>query len=97
MSVFVNVGITIIIAQGVYVITGLTGLFSLGQSSFVAVGAYTAGFLATRFEMHPLLCILAGIVVSILVELYYRYSSLRLRHVYFSWPLSPTVMHCRPS
>ena len=26
-SVFVNVGIMIIIAQGVYVITGLTGLF----------------------------------------------------------------------
>ncbi|MGI6567392.1 MAG: branched-chain amino acid ABC transporter permease [Firmicutes bacterium] len=90
-SVFVNVGIMIIIAQGVYVITGLTGLFSLGQSSFVAVGAYTAGFLATRFEMHPLLCILAGIVVSILVSFIIGIPSLRLRHVYFSLA---TIAYC---
>jgi len=90
-SVFVNVGIMIIIAQGVYVITGLTGLFSLGQSSFVAVGAYTAGFLATMYGLHPFLCLLAGMVMSVLVSFVIGIPSLRLRHVYFSLA---TIAYC---
>lgn len=90
-SVFVNVGIMIIITQGVYVLTGLTGLFSLGQSSFVAVGAYTAGVLATRYQLHPYLCVLAGVAASVLVSFIIGLPSLRLRQVYFSLA---TIAYC---
>jgi len=90
-SVFVNVGIMIIIAQGVYVITGLTGLFSLGQSSFVAVGAYTTGVLATRYQLNPYLCVLAGVAAAVLVSFIIGIPSLRLRQVYFSLA---TIAYC---
>ncbi|MGB4337830.1 MAG: branched-chain amino acid ABC transporter permease [Bacillota bacterium] len=90
-NVFVNVGIMIIIAQGVYVLTGLTGLFSLGQSSFVAVGAYTAGMLATRYGLNPYLCVLAGMAAAVVVSFIIGLPSLRLRHVYFSLA---TIAYC---
>lgn len=90
-SVFINVGIMIIIAQGVYILTGLTGLFSLGQSSFVAVGAYTAGVLATRFQANPYLCILGSVTAAVLISFLIGIPSLRLRQVYFS--LS-TIAYC---
>ena len=90
-NVFVNVGIMIIIAQELYVLTGLTGLFSLGQSSFVAVGAYTAGMLATRYGLNPYLCVLAGMAAAVVVSFIIGLPSLRLRHVYFSLA---TIAYC---
>lgn len=46
ITVLTNVGITLVGVLSVFVVTGLTGLFSLGQASFMAIGAYVAGLLA---------------------------------------------------
>lgn len=83
-GVIINVIILAIITQGVYVLTGLTGLFSLGQASFVAVGAYTAGYLSLRFGWPFLLCLLAGVIMSVLISILIGLPSIRLRNVYFS-------------
>lgn len=90
-NIFINAAIMVIITQGVYLLTGLTGLFSLGQASFVAVGAYTAGILATRLLWAPLPAILGGIVASVLVSFLIGIPSLRLRQVYFSLA---TIAYC---
>ena len=41
-----------ILVLGVYLMTGLTGLFSLGQGGFVSIGAYTAAIAFLRFGFH---------------------------------------------
>ena len=38
-----------ILVLGVYLLTGLTGLFSLGQGAFVSIGAYTAAIAYLKF------------------------------------------------
>lgn len=90
-NIFINAALLAIITQGVFLLTGLTGLFSLGQASFVAVGAYTAGLLATRLMWPPALCVLGGIVAAVAVSFLIGIPSLRLRQVYFSLA---TIAYC---
>ena len=60
-----------ILVLGVYLMTGLTGLFSLGQGGFVSIGAYTAAIAYLRFGIpFPLalaLAVLMGAVLGFLV------------------------------
>jgi len=84
ISVLTFTSITIIAILSIYVITGLTGLFSLGQASFMAVGAYFGGVLATRlgFPFVPAMvaAVLGGIVFSLIVGL----PAIRLRRDYIA-------------
>ena len=67
----------------VYLMTGLTGLFSLGQGGFVSIGAYTAAIAYMRFGFpFPLalaMAVLTGAVLGFLVGI----PTLRLRRDYF--------------
>jgi branched-chain amino acid transport system permease protein len=72
-----------ILVLGVYLMTGLTGLFSLGQGGFVSIGAYTAAIAYLRFGIpFPLalaLAVFMGAVLGFLVGI----PTLRLRRDYF--------------
>jgi branched-chain amino acid transport system permease protein len=72
-----------ILVLGVYLMTGLTGLFSLGQGGFVSIGAYTAAIAYLRFGLpFPValaLAVLMGAVLGFLVGI----PTLRLRRDYF--------------
>ena len=72
-----------ILVLGVYLMTGLTGLFSLGQGGFVSIGAYTAAIATMRFGVpFPValaLAVLMGAVLGFLVGI----PTLRLRRDYF--------------
>ncbi|OPZ64996.1 MAG: leucine/isoleucine/valine transporter permease subunit [Firmicutes bacterium ADurb.Bin506] len=83
-GVLILTGIVAIVAQGVYVLTGLTGLFSLGQASFMAVGAYSAGIANLRFGLGfiPSLCV--GVVAALLASFVVGAPSLKLKKTYFS-------------
>ena len=63
IEILTNVGISLIGVLSVFVISGMTGLFSLGQASFMAIGAYTAGILAksTGWGLVPCLIMIDGI------------------------------------
>jgi len=52
-SWLILVGIYAIAALGLHVMTGLCGQFSMGQAAFMAVGAYTAATLCTRYGLSP--------------------------------------------
>ena len=47
-NVLTQVFITLIAVSGIYVLTGLTGMFSLGQAAFMAIGSYVSGLLVIR-------------------------------------------------
>lgn len=76
--------IAVIGAVGLNILTGFTGLISLGQGAFMAVGAFSAGYLSLEFGMPFYLTIpLAGLITA-LVGAFFGIPSLRLKGLYLS-------------
>ena len=50
LGVIVVTAIYMIAIIGVSILSGFTGLFSLGHAAFMAIGAYTSAILSTRFK-----------------------------------------------
>jgi len=57
----------IIVALGINIQFGSAGIINLGAAAFYGVGAYTAGMLATKLGMPPLLNIFLGAVMAMIV------------------------------
>lgn len=51
MQVVVNIGIAVILALGLNVITGLTGQLSLGHAAFMSIGAFAGAICTTRLGL----------------------------------------------
>ena len=47
-AVILNILIVMVAVISMYVLMGLTGIFSMGQASFMCIGAYIVGILATK-------------------------------------------------
>jgi branched-chain amino acid transport system ATP-binding protein/branched-chain amino acid transport system permease protein len=54
-----------LIAAGLNVLVGLSGLVSLGQAGFFALGSYTAAILATRLHFDIVACCISAAVVCV--------------------------------
>ena len=50
LSVANLIGISIIAAMGLNILTGYCGQLSIGHAGFIAVGGYTSAILTTRFD-----------------------------------------------
>ncbi|MES2534266.1 MAG: branched-chain amino acid ABC transporter permease [Pseudomonadota bacterium] len=75
---------TLVAALGLNVLTGFTGLVSLGNVAFLILGAYGYAIGTTRFGLHPLLAFgLAGIVPAV-AGLLVGVPSLRLKGLYLA-------------
>ncbi len=78
------VGIAIISTTGLNILTGYTGLISLGQAGFMGVGAYTVAWLSLHTALpFPVTLLAAGLVaaaVGVLVGL----PSLRVKGLYLA-------------
>ncbi len=84
LSVLTFTAITVVAILSIYVITGLTGMFSLGQASFMAVGAYAAGVLSVRFGIPLLPALGAAIVAGLFFGLIVGLPAVRLRRDYIA-------------
>jgi branched-chain amino acid transport system permease protein len=73
------VGINIVLALGLNMITGFCGQISLGHAAFYGVGAYTCALLAKAGAPLPL-AIAAGMVAAGVLGLIVGLVSLRVRH-----------------
>lgn len=76
--------ISIIGVVGVYVLTGLTGMFSLGQASFMAIGAYVAGVLVVKVNLPFWLATIIAIIASVFIGYIVGLPTVRLRRDYIS-------------
>ena len=76
--------ILFVAAIGLDVLMGYGGQVSLGQAGFMAIGGYTAGYLAVQYEVSPLLGLLAGAVVSLVASLVLALITMRLRGLYLA-------------
>src|SRR5512137_2950729 len=60
-----RIGIAIIGAIGLNILTGFTGQISLGNAAFMAIGAFSSGYLGIRFGLPFYFCIpLAGLMTA---------------------------------
>jgi branched-chain amino acid transport system permease protein len=79
-----RIGIAIIGAIGLNILTGFTGLISLGNAAFMAIGAFSAGYLGIRFGLPFYLCIpLAGLMTAVL-GMVIGIPSLRIKGLYLA-------------
>ena len=53
-------GINIIAALGVSILTGYTGLFTIGHAGFMALGGYTSAILVKEARMPVVLALICG-------------------------------------
>jgi branched-chain amino acid transport system permease protein len=73
------IGINLILALGLNIITGFCGQVSLGHAAFYGVGAYTAAYLAKLGAPLPL-TLLAGAAMAGAIGIVVGLTSLRVRH-----------------
>ena len=83
-NVLTQVFITLIAVTGVYVLTGLTGMFSLGQAAFMAIGAYASGLLVIRAGLPIPLAMVLAVVLAVIIGYLIGYPVVRLRRDYIS-------------
>lgn len=79
-----RIGIAVIGAIGLNILTGFTGLISLGNAAFMAIGAFSAGYLGVKYGLPFYICIpLAGLITAFL-GMIIGIPSLRIKGLYLA-------------
>jgi len=79
MTVSITIGIYVILAISLNIITGYAGQISLGHAAFFGIGAYASGMLATRLGAPFFICLPFAIVVTGIVGAILGIPCLRVR------------------
>ena len=78
------IGITLIAAMGLNILTGYCGQLSIGHAGFIAVGAYTAAVLTSRLELPFLVGLIAAGFIAGFVGLIFGIPSLKVKGFYLA-------------
>ena len=73
-----------IAALGVCLLTGFTGIFSLGHAGYMAIGAYTTAIMTLRYGIHWLPAVLAGGLIAMVVSYLIGVPTLKLMGDYYA-------------
>ncbi|QTQ13151.1 branched-chain amino acid ABC transporter permease [Treponema parvum] len=84
LYVLTQVCITLVSVCGINILTGLTGMFSLGSAAFMAIGAYVSGLLVLRLGISMYFAFVIAIAFSVCVGFIIGYPVVRLRRDYIS-------------
>jgi branched-chain amino acid transport system permease protein len=84
IDILVYAALSLIAVQGVFLLTGVTGLFSFGQAGFMAIGAYVGAILNLKYDLPLVLCLLGGVLVAAVVSVVVGYPTIRLKTNYFA-------------
>ena len=84
LHVLDQIGIAVIGAIGLNILVGYTGQISLGQGGFLAVGAYSAGVVATKSDLSPIVGVLVAVLVTAAVGAFFGLPALRLKGLYLA-------------
>jgi branched-chain amino acid transport system permease protein len=84
VSTLTFTGIALIGVLGVYMVTGLTGLFSFGQAAFLAIGAYVSAVLCKSLDLPLPLAAFVAMLVGLAAGLLVGLPTVRLRRDYIS-------------
>ena len=78
------IGVFTIVAVGMNILVGMTGLVSLGHAGLFAVGAYTSAMLGTRLDVSFWLSAATAVVVTGAVGSVLALAALRARGIYLA-------------
>ncbi|MBU5313966.1 branched-chain amino acid ABC transporter permease [Tissierella carlieri] len=78
------VGINIILAVGLNLITGFTGQFSLGHAAFMSIGAYTSAVLTAKLGQPFIVAVLASGAIAAFAGILIGVPTLRLKGDYLA-------------
>ncbi|HBP30634.1 MAG TPA: metal-dependent hydrolase [Advenella kashmirensis] len=78
------IGIASLVVIGLVVLTGVGGLTSFGQATFVGIGAYATAWLSATMDGSPWLGLVLGIVLTLLLAFVLGQIALRLSGHYLS-------------
>ena len=102
LSFLMIILITVVGTLGLNILTGYTGLISLGHVGFLVTGAYAYAVLVSKYQMHPLVGFLGAGVVPALASLIVGAPSLRLKGLYlaittlaFSFIINTVILEAR--
>lgn len=79
-------GLTFAIAAlGFNLLLGYTGLLSFGHSAYFGTGAYVVAFIVRDLQVHSMeLCILGGLIATLVVSAVFGYVCVRHTRIFFS-------------
>ena len=84
INILMLMGVWVVAAHGLNILTGYAGLISIGHAAFVGIGCYTTAVLTTRFGLNFFLTLpLAGLAAGI-IGLIFGLPSLRLKGFYLA-------------
>jgi len=84
LSVANLIGISIIAATGLSILTGYCGQLSIGHTGFIAVGAYTSAVLTNRLELPFLAGLISAGLMAGFVGLIFGIPSVRVKGFYLA-------------
>jgi branched-chain amino acid transport system permease protein len=84
LSIANLVGVAVVGAIGLNLLTGFTGQISIGHGAFMAVGGYTAAILSSRYGMPFWVGLIAGGSAAALVGTFFGIPSLRIKGLYLA-------------
>ena len=80
----ITIGINIILALGLNLITGFTGQFSLGHAAFMCIGAYTSAVITAKFGLPFAVGIILSGITAALAGVLIGIPTLRLKGDYLA-------------
>ncbi len=86
LTVIVFICVNIVAATGLSLLTGFTGLFSLGHAGFMAIGGYTSAIMAMHLGIPYVPAVILGGAAAVIISVVIGYPSIknRLRGDYFA-------------
>lgn len=84
LRIIIMIGVYTTLALGLNILTGMTGLVSLGHAGFYAIGAYTTAILMLRLHMNFLPAVVIAMAVTGICGLILGLPTLRLTGTYLS-------------
>jgi branched-chain amino acid transport system permease protein len=84
LTVVNNALIAVVAAVGLNILTGYTGLVSLGTGAFLGVGAYATGDLITKAGFPMPVAVVAAMIIGAAVGAFFGLPALRLKGLYLA-------------
>ncbi len=81
---FIGLSVVILAVLGLHILTGLCGVFSIGQAAFMGVGAYVTAILAGRYGVSGWFCLPIAALSAGLVGVFFGLPSFRLKGFYIA-------------
>ena len=78
------IAFNLIALLSMYLLLGLTGIFSMGQAAFMSVGAYTAAMLATRTPIPMPIVLIIAVVIGMAISCLVGLPVIKLRRDYIA-------------